>query len=502
MTGMEKGTGAVPSESVLLSVDETYRADRAAADAGIPGERLMEAAGTAVADTVVDRWTRRRVLVLCGPGNNGGDGFVAARLLRERGWPVRVALLGVRGKLKGDAKTTADRWRGPVDPLAPDLLDDADLVVDALFGAGLARPLAGVVRETVEEIGARDLACVAVDIPSGVHGDTGKVLGAAAPASLTVTFFRAKPGHYLYPGRALCGDLVIADIGIPESVLADIGPALALNGPPLWAHAFPRPDWNRHKYSRGHALVAGGATVTGAARLAAHAARRAGAGVVTVLTPPAAARIYRIALTGALVAVVRTVEEFEGRVGDARAGAVLLGPGNGVDAATRDRVLATLSHGRPVVLDADALSVFADDPPALFDALRDDCLVTPHEGEFPRIFPDLDDSDGKPARVRRAAARSGAVVLLKGPDTVIAAPDGRAAVNANAPPSLATAGSGDVLAGFAVGLMAQGMAAFEAACCATWLHGEAAREFGPGLIAEDIADALPRVLRRLAGGHG
>jgi len=486
-----------PSSSLLLTVDQMYRADRAAAAAGVPGERLMEAAGTAVVKEILDRWTPREVLVLCGPGNNGGDGFVVARLLRDQGWPVRLALLGARDRLKGDARTNADRWTGAVEPLDAGLLEGAGLVVDALFGAGLARPLEGAVRDIAEAIGAQGLPCVAVDIPSGVHGDTGAVLGAAPRASATVTFFRAKPGHYLFPGRERCGDLVVADIGIPESVLTEIGAAQAVNSPALWLQGLPWPRWDQHKYWRGHALVAGGAATTGAARLAARAARRAGAGVVTVLTPPEAAPIYRSALIGELVAVVEDTAAFARRVEDPRAHAVLLGPGNGVGAETRERVLAALATGKPVVLDADALSSFSDEPKALFDVIRGPCLMTPHEGEFDRLFAGFDASGGKLERARRAAARSGAVVLLKGPDTVVAAPDGRAVVNANAPPYLATAGTGDVLAGFAVALLAQGMTTFEAACAAAWMHGEAAREFGPGLIAEDIVACLPTVLRRL-----
>ncbi len=488
------------AKSVLLSVEEMYRADAAAAKAGIAGLDLMEAAGRAVADALIARWSKRPVVVLCGPGNNGGDGFVAARLLAEAGWPVRVALPGGRDKLKGDARVNADRWTGAVEPLSVGALDDAEVVVDALFGAGLGRPVEGVALETLEAIGARGLACVAVDIPSGVHGDTGAVLGGAAAADVTVTFFRRKPGHLLYPGRGLCGEVITADIGIPEDVLGEIAPRQAENGPALWLDRFPWPRAGQHNYSRGHAVLSGGAEMTGAARLAAEAARRAGAGIVTVVSPPEAADIYRIALTGALVAVAGNSRVFAERIGEARVAAILLGPGNGVTADTRERVLGALAAGKPaagkpVVLDADALSVFAEAPGDLFGAIRGPCLMTPHEGEFARLFGG--GEGGKLARTREAAAKSGAVILLKGADSVIAAPDGRAVINANAPPTLATAGSGDVLAGFAVALLAQGMDPFDAGCCAAWLHGAAAIAFGPGLIAEDLSATLPRVLRDL-----
>ncbi len=487
-----------PTDSVILTVDEMTRADAAAIAAGIPGEQLMEAAGTAVAEAIRARWPRGAVCVLCGPGNNGGDGFVIARLLDAAGWTVRVALLGARENLRGDAALNAGRWRGPVEPVTPAVLEGADLVVDALFGAGLDRPLDGAAREVIEAIGRSSLACVAVDLPSGVQGDTGAVLGAAARAALTVTFCRPKPAHLLYPGRALCGALEVADIGIPEAVLQRIRPNQAANGPDLWRDRFPWPRPMDHKYTRGHVLIIGGAEMTGAARLATQAARRVGAGMATVLCPPAAADIYRIALTGALVATIPDVASFVRRVGDSRTAAVLVGPGNGMSPETREHALRALASGRPTVLDADALSVFSDKPGEMFGAIAGPCLLSPHDGEFARLFGDLDPAAGKLARVRAAATRAGAVVLLKGADTVIAAPDGRAVVNRNAPPTLATAGTGDVLSGLAVGLMGQGMAVFEAACCATWLQGEAARRFGAGLIAEDLSEAIPGVLAALS----
>lgn len=486
--------------TVVLTVEEMYRADEFAMRSGIPGERLMEAAGRAIADAVRARWKPCPVTILCGPGNNGGDGFVVARLLAEAGWAVRVGLLGDRDKLKGDARINAGRWTGPVEPLSPALLDGAELVVDALFGAGLARELSGVALETVRAIGDRAIDCMAVDIPSGVHGDSGQVLGAAPRANLTVTFFRPKPGHLLYPGRGLCGELVVADIGIPSSAIDEIAPLQWRNEPGMWLARFPALDPQQHKYARGHALIVGGARMTGAARMAAQAARRAGAGVVTVLAPPSAALVYRIALVGTLFDVIDGGEALAERLSQPRAHAVLLGPGNGVSEATRDNVLAALGSGKPTVLDADALTVLAEDAERLFEAIKGPCLMTPHEGEFARLFGAV-GPDGKLAGARQAAARSGAVVLLKGPDTVIAAPDGRAAICDNAPPDLATAGAGDVLAGFAVALLAQGMPVFEAGCAAAWLHGEAAAAFGPGLVAEDIPECLPGILRALRGGE-
>lgn len=484
----------------LLSPQQMGQADRLTIAGGIPGIALMENAGRAVADAVARRWPRRPVIVLCGPGNNGGDGFVAARILAERGWPVRLALLGQRAALKGDAAAAAARWDGPVEPLATDGLEGAGLVVDALFGAGLARPIDGVARGAIAALDALRVPVVAVDVPSGVDGASGEVRGIAPRAALTVTFFRRKPGHLLLPGRALCGETLVAPIGIPAAVLDQIALGVAASHPDWWEGAFPWPGPESHKYTRGHALVAGGAVMTGAGRLAARAAARLGAGLVTVAAPPAAFPLYAAALAGVIVQPVASIADFRGLLADRRRNAALIGPGAGVGPETRDKTLAILAAGKRTVLDADALTVFADKPEALFAAIREVKgsmpVLTPHEGEFARLF---DRSGSKLERARRAAEASGAVVLLKGNDTVIAAPDGRAAISEGAPPELATAGSGDVLAGMVLGLLAQGMPEFEAAAAAAWLHADAARRCGPGLVAEDLVEALPYALAALKG---
>ena len=480
----------------LLSPPEMGEADRLTIAAGIPGIDLMENAGRAVADAVSRRWARRPVAALCGPGNNGGDGFVAARILAERGWPVRLALLGDRATLTGDAAIAAARWPGPAEPLGPTNLDGAALVIDALFGAGLARPIEGIAASVITALGGRKLPIVAVDVPSGVDGGSGAVRGVAPCATLTVTFFRRKPGHLLLPGRERCGETLVAPIGIPAAVLDKIEPSAAANHPDWWLPLFPRPQPEGHKYTRGHALIAGGAAMTGAARLAARAAARLGAGLVTVAAPEPAFAIYAAALAGIIVQPIADGDPFRQLLRDARRNAVLVGPGAGVIPETRDKALAALAAGKRTVLDADGLTVFADDPPALFAAIRSDCVLTPHEGEFARLF---DASGSKLDRARHAARASGAVVLLKGNDTVVAAPDGRAAINEGAPPELATAGSGDVLAGMVLALLAQGMPAFTAAAAAVWLHADAARRFGPGLVAEDLVEGLPAVLAGLKG---
>ena len=475
----------------LLSAAEMRAADAAAIAGGTPGIELMERAGEAVAEAALRRWPGRPALVLCGPGNNGGDGFVAARHLSQAGVPVRLALLGERGRLAGDAALAAARWQGEVEALSPDLPAGRVLVIDALFGAGLARPLAGVALTTVEAIAEQGLDCLAVDLPSGLDGDSGEVLGAAAPARMTVTFCRAKPGHYLLPGRTLCGELIVADIGISDAVIEGIGVKRWLNGPWLWRDRIAWPSPAGHKYSRGHVLILGGGKMTGAGRLAARATRRAGAGMATLLAPAPALPIYAADQPGLLTA---PIGELEAYLADRRISAVLIGPGAGRGAATRRHVLQVLKTGKPTVLDADALTVFAEAPGELMDAIQGPVLLTPHEGEFARLF----SVEGpKLARTQAAAKTAGATVLLKGYDTVVADPGGRVAINANAPATLATAGAGDVLSGIALALLGQGMAPFEAGAAAAWLHGAAAARHGIGLLAEDLPDGLPGVLREL-----
>jgi NAD(P)H-hydrate epimerase len=373
------------------------------------------------------------------------------------------------------------------------VIEGAELVVDAIFGAGLSRALAGPAADTLTAAASRRLTIVAIDVPSGLMGDTGEVLGAVA-AVLTVTFFRKKPGHLLLPGRPLCGEVIVANIGIPVAVLERVVPNTFENDPRLWLSDLPLTREDGNKYSRGHALISGGYPVTGAARMAARAAARAGAGLTTIAVPALALPIYAAALTSIMVRPLAAPDDFGELLDDKRFSALLIGPGAGVGEETRSRVLTMLASGRPTVLDADAMTAFQSDPDTLDRAIHGPCVLTPHDGEFRRLF---DPSGDKLTRTRAAARRSGAVIVLKGSDTVIAAPDGRAIINSNAPPTLATAGSGDVLSGIVLGLLAQAMDPFLAAAAAVWLHGAAAADFGPGLIAEDLPDLLPGVFRRL-----
>lgn len=485
----------------LLTAKEMADADRLAIAGGVPGLTLMEKAGSAVADEVARRFPDASlVTVLCGPGNNGGDGFVAARLLRDRGYTVRLGLLGEVARLPGDAAAMAKLWDGTIEALSLDLLEGAEIIVDGLFGAGLARDIEGEATNLIEAVNQSAIPVIAIDVPSGIDGTTGAVRGVAIDALVTVTFFRLKPGHLLYPGRFFCGDTILADIGIPESVLDTIEPKTFANEPELWLADFPWPEATAHKYRRGHSLVVSGPLwSTGAARLAARGALRAGSGLVTVACPEDALAVNAAQLTAIMVRVCENAEALSAMLEDERKNAVVIGPGAGIGDRLKSMVLASLQSKAAVVLDADALTAFADDSAKLFKAIAGrsaPVILTPHDGEFASLFGKI-RGPSKLDAAREAASRSGATILLKGPDTVVAAPDGRASINATTSPFLATAGSGDVLAGIVGGLLAQGMPAFEAASAAAWLHGAAALAFGPGLIAEDLPEMLPEIFREL-----
>jgi len=478
----------------LLTVAQMAQADRATAQAGTSGQELMERAGIAVGQEIRQRWSPRAVCVLCGPGNNGGDGFVVAKFLAQHGWRVRVALLGHLAELQGDALFHARRWSGPIEPLKPAAVADSALVVDAIFGAGLNRALSSEVRDTLALARESQIPIVAVDVPSGVMGDSGESAGAVA-ARCTVTFARKKPGHLLLPGRELCGEIKVADIGIADATVDQLNINTWENAPAVWRDQLPAAASSGNKYTRGHALLYGGYPMTGAARMAARAAARVGCGLTTLAVPEVAFPIYAAALTSIMVQPLAHTDELMPLLADRRYSAFLVGPGAGVNAVTRRYAAAMLVTARPAVLDADAISVFAERPEELFAAIKGPVVMTPHEGEFKRLFHLEGD---KLQRARGAARDSGAIIVLKGADTVVAAPDGRAVINANAPATLATAGSGDVLGGLILGLLAQGMDAFLAAAAAVWIHGDAACSFGPGLLAEDLPDLVPGTLRKLA----
>jgi hydroxyethylthiazole kinase-like uncharacterized protein yjeF len=475
----------------ILTVAQMVAADRAAVASGTPTQVLMERAGGAVATAIRDRYARRPVVVWCGPGDNGGDGYVAARHLKRRGWPVVVE--AAYPPATDAARWAASRWKGEIRPLSARPAP-GHLYVDALFGAGLSRPLEGPVAELARAARETGVQVVAVDTPSGVHGDTGRALGGIAfRAETTVTFHRRKPAHVLAEGRDACGEIIVADIGLETVEAVD----LFENDPELWLPRFPWPAFDAHKHSRGRLkVVSGEAWSTGAARLSARGGLRIGAGAVTVLSPPGALAVNAAHLEAIMLAPFESDAELA--MAAEEADAVIIGPAAGVGEATARNLQALARTGAAMVVDADALTSFRYDPEDLFACLDRDDVLTPHPGEFERVFPGLlAKSPERIAAAREAARRAGAVVLLKGPDTVVAAPDGRAAVLLNGAPWLATAGSGDVLAGFIGGLIAQGMESFEAACAGAWIHAACGAGHGPGLIAEDIPGLAPAILAEL-----
>jgi len=486
----------------LLTAEEMGRAEQVAAAAGLATLTMMENAGRSVAEEVVRRYPRgSRVVVLCGPGNNGGDGFVCARYLRERGYQVRLALLGSQEDLRRDPKEMARRWDEAIEPMTPQSLEGAQIIVDAIYGTGLRDQVGGVVAQMIEDVKTRSLPVISVDVPSGIDATGGAVRGLAFKAAITVTFFRRKTGHVLLPGRLYCGDVRAVDIGISSAVLGEIAPRTFANDPEFWLRYFPKLKTGGHKYDRGHAVVVSGPMEsTGAGRLAARTALRAGAGLVTVATSKSAFYINAAQLTAVMVAPYDGPSGLSAVLSDSRITAVLIGPGAGRDPEVKEMVGSVLASDAVAVLDAEGITAFQAAPVELFHHIKlrpAPTVMTPHEGEFRKIFPELASEPSKLERARRAAEMSGAVIILKGADTVVAAPDGLSSICENAPPWLATAGSGDVLAGLVTGLCAQGMAAFDAAAAAVWMHGELAVIFGPGLIADDMADLLPGVLQRL-----
>lgn len=501
----------------LVTASQMRAMEKRAMDANeVSGLTLMERAGRGVVSAIQHKWPGGQAIfaqavVLCGPGNNGGDGYVIARLLKEAGWNVQVFALGAPTSSSPDALANRQLWDalGSVSPLseALDLPAGQTLLIDALFGTGLTRPVALPMDAWAANVRKAGGAVVAVDIPSGLCSDSGRVIGEQAlQADLTVTFHKRKLGHFLAEGPATCGSLVCTGIGLRTDDWDE----------PL-CRLVVRPDRNRilkstgHKFSYGHALVlSGGAGKSGAARLSAMGALRIGAGLVTIGAAKSSLSEIAQAITSLMVTEIDDARDLGETLQDPRYSSLCLGPGLGFERA-RTLVPAALASKRPTVLDADALSAFADAPHDLLSGLHEDCILTPHGGEFARLFPDIASQLAEAAMsgpayskvdaARDAAKTAGCMVLLKGPDTVIAAPDGRVAICASvyqdAAPWLATAGSGDVLAGFICGLWARGGDLFQSACDAAWLHAECARTFGPGLIAEDIPAMIPRVLKEL-----
>ncbi len=486
----------LPLADLLLTPDDMAAVDSAAAASGIDSYGLMEKAGQAVAAAALRYFPQAlRYVVLCGPGNNGGDGYVAARALLEAGAGVQLFYLGDPQRLRGDAARALADCPVPGAPVADYMPLAGDLVIDAVFGAGLSRSVPEDIAAVIARVAAADVPVIAVDLPSGLDGRSGQVLGAAFQATWTVTFMTRKPGHLLLPGRDLCGELEVFDIGIPGRIVrAHADRLIAENTPAQWLAKIPSAGTDTHKYKRGHLVVfSGGSNATGAARMSAMAGLKAGAGLVTIASPRDALAVNAGLLTAIMLHAVEDETALREWLADERLSTFVLGPGFGAGEKARQFCLALAD--RHLVLDADGITSFRDQPQRLFDAFAQGptrLVLTPHEGEFARLFPDIaaDEALSKIDKARAAAARAHAAIIYKGADSVIAAPDGRALINANAPPWLATAGSGDVLAGIVGSLMAQGAPAFEAAAAGVWLHGVAGQHAGKGLTAEDLVEAV------------
>lgn len=483
----------------LLTAETMKNADAETIARGTSGVTLMEQAGNAVTQLITEHNKPKPTLVVCGPGNNGGDGWVVARRLSEKKWPVKILSLVPVKQLSGDAAHVAHHWDGPVhNHWDKSLLEGTELIIDAIFGIGLNKPVDENTAEIICALNEHPAPIVSIDIPSGIHADTGEVLGTACNAVLTVTFSCKKPGHILLPGKSHCRLIAVTDIGIPVDVINHAACPYFENIPDLWTEHLPQKRLRKHKYDYGHVMVLGGPMhSTGASRMSATSALRTGAGLVSIVCPEEAVAIYASHLTSVMLSPCKLEDNkaFAAAIEGKYKHVIVMGPGAGITESTKQAVLTALSMQKKCIIDADALTCFKDNPQTLFDAIDSEVILTPHEGEFSRLFPDITGS--KLERARDAAKQSGATVLLKGNDTAIASPDGRVALNSNAPAFLGTAGSGDVLSGIIAGIFSQHVPAFESACIGTWIHSETASKAGRGLMAEDLPAHIPEVLAKL-----
>lgn len=483
----------------VLTNSQMAEADKLTIEGGFDGYDLMCNAGESFVDTIVQSMVFDHCFILCGPGNNGGDGFVIGKLLRDKGCMVTLASVIPVDQFNGDAAKAASEWGEDV-VLFKDVTGIAEhaLVIDAVFGTGFSRKLDDEVVRVFDLVREGGHAVVAVDIPSGIDGNSGQADPHTLEADMTITFFRKKLGHVLMPGMALCGDVNIRDIGIADEVIKETGLSVHENEPQLWQTRIPFPALDQHKYHRGHAVVLGGENLTGAARLSSEAAMRCGVGLCTVVTSVDAAPVYRAGAAHVMVESFDKRKEFADHIQDERRNSIIMGPGAGLEdkKELQEIILAALATKKAIVLDADALSCFEGEADILCKALHEKAVLTPHEGEFYKLFGDLDGDKVK--RAREATQKTGAVILLKGPDTVIAAPDHVPVVNNHASPYLATGGSGDVLSGMIGGFLAQGVNPFDAACIASWMHGEASLQLGAGMVSSDLIEIIPNILSDFA----
>lgn len=494
----------------LLTPKEMGQADQLAViSRGYESYHLMLNAAQAVGNVILEKYNNsQRVAVICGPGNNGGDGYAVAEFLKARGYQAICFSCG-QPRIGSDAHKAFADWSGTTLNIDALVFSEFDLIVDALYGAGLGRGLDEKTEALVKKINASGTPVVAIDLPSGIFGRDGSVHTIAVKATYTVTFFRLKPGHVCYPARAYCGDIILRDIGIMSDVLKDICPNTSVNLPKMWLHDWPVLDYDMHKYSKGHVVVfSGPAIMTGAARLAAYAAARSGAGLVTILSPQDALSVHESHLTSVMLKEMGSDANVLSFFQQRKVKTAVLGPGFGaMDRAFTliKTILAKQDCLETIVLDADALTAIADKTDEIFELIKQSTVkvvLTPHEGEFRRIFPKIASKSNSPRidKAREAALKSGATVVYKGADSMIASPDGRLSITVNGTPFLATAGSGDVLSGIMGGLLVQGMPVYEAVCAGNWMHAECGRQAGIGAIADDLITQIPSILQNLICG--
>ncbi len=473
----------------ILTAEQICKASALTIEAGTTAKELMHSFGHEVTDLIRSLYKRQPVLILAGPGKNGSDGLVIANHILEQRWPVRVCFIGNVDELSTEAKAAYEKYPWEILSLSELGQIEEDLIIDSLFGSGLNREIASPLSDLIHDLNQSSKQIISLDIPSGIGSESGQILGMAFKATHTISFLRPKFGHLLFPGKAHCGQLHLINSGILEATVSALRVKYWQNEPFYWRSLFPRPKTSDHKYSRGHALIFGGDRMTGAARLTARAARRTGAGLVTIASHDQVRSVYQYD-TGV---IVDSWENWDKLLNDPRIGTVAIGPG-AETTMLKSYVISLCKYKKRMVLDADVLTAFSNERDFLFQNIQSNSVLTPHEGEFRKLFPELIDAPiGRVQQALEAAKQSRSIVVFKGNQTVIAAPDGRAFFNNGAPPTLATAGTGDVLTGIITGLLAQGVPAFEASAMAVWIHGEAAKQFGAGLIAEDLPDLLPSV---------
>jgi len=483
---------------VILSCKNHKDLDKRTIKKFIPGYKLMENAGGVIFKIIKKKFKKKKkIKILCGPGNNGGDGFVVAKLLEENGFQdVELFCLVTKNKLKGDAKIAANNFNKNLKSFNDFKISSNDLIIDGIFGSGLKRNISGNLKKIIEKINLKKPYCISIDTPSGINGDTGEIQGTALKSNDTITFTTKKPGHLLSPGSEYCGNVIVGDIGINLEKLS-FKPRIFENHPDNWRSKFPWPNQKSHKYTRGFSLIICGEKMTGASRLAARAAARIGCGLLCLGVPRKSFNIYSTENPIALIEIVDDKKDLNNLLKDKRINTILIGPGFGISKKKLELILKVVKEKkRLIVLDADALK---NNFKKILLKNKTKIVITPHEGEFLQVLKDLNikNKKNKFSIVIEFIKKTKINLILKGNKTLICSQDGKISINTNTSPFLATGGSGDVLAGMITGLISQGMDIFNACCASVWIHGEIGRMKGPGLIAEDLPEMIPKVLKKL-----